>query len=430
MKKIFSIFAAVLFAGSMMAQSQKVTLDFTSGGVAGKGLNAWGLPIASLKNTAGTYTNGTYSIGISASTDGHKAMYDLKKENEVPTGDTTWTGILYGKSGTALTLPAMTFNVGKIIVYYVSASGSANTKHNIYVGDDAVSKEMVGCKITAEADSSVFNIAADKQTAGTVYALKVNSSHNMQVSKIEFYEAVAGAPEKPAFSVAAGVYGAAQSVELSCATEGAEIYYTIDGTNPTSASSLYSSAIAISETTTIKAIAIKAGVASDIASATYEIVTLVGDGSAANPFTCEDVAKLKNTLNDKKYWVKGYILGSAANDGKIAATAAASNICLGDSASQVENCIPVELPSGDIRNELNIVDFDSYLHTWVRVYGNLVSYFNFFGVKGTSEYSFAPASSTAIDQTIITDKAIKLIENGQIVIIKNGVRYNALGIRL
>ncbi len=38
--------------------------------------------------------------------------------------------------------------------------------------------------------------------------------------------------------------------------------------------------------------------------------------------------------------------------------------------------------------------------------------------------------STAIDNTVIDSKAVKTIENGQLVIIKNGVRYNALGAQL
>ncbi len=42
----------------------------------------------------------------------------------------------------------------------------------------------------------------------------------------------------------------------------------------------------------------------------------------------------------------------------------------------------------------------------------------------------APENPQGIDNTTIAPKAIKLIENGQIVIIKNGVKYNALGAQL
>ena len=49
------------------------------------------------------------------------------------------------------------------------------------------------------------------------------------------------------------------NVTMSCATTGATIYYTTDGSNPNTESSVYSSQITISETTTFKAIAVKTG---------------------------------------------------------------------------------------------------------------------------------------------------------------------------
>ena len=76
----------------------------------------------------------------------------------------------------------------------------------------------------------------------------------------------------PTFSPAAGTYTAAQSVEISCTTDGAEIYYTTDGSNPSASSTAYSGAITVGDTTTIKAIAVKDGMTnSSVASATYTI---------------------------------------------------------------------------------------------------------------------------------------------------------------
>lgn len=46
-------------------------------------------------------------------------------------------------------------------------------------------------------------------------------------------------------------------VSITCATVGAEIHYTTDGTEPTAASDVYSAAIAITKDTTFKAIAMK-----------------------------------------------------------------------------------------------------------------------------------------------------------------------------
>ena len=76
----------------------------------------------------------------------------------------------------------------------------------------------------------------------------------------------------PTFSPAAGTYTEVQHVEISSTTEDATIYYTTDGTEPTTSSTVYSSAITVDEDMTIKAIAVKNGMAnSAVAEAVYEI---------------------------------------------------------------------------------------------------------------------------------------------------------------
>ncbi len=76
----------------------------------------------------------------------------------------------------------------------------------------------------------------------------------------------------PVFSVPAGTYASAQSVSLSSATSGATIYYTTNGIAPTTSSAVYSSAIQVSATETLEAIAVKAGVAnSSVSTAVYTI---------------------------------------------------------------------------------------------------------------------------------------------------------------
>lgn len=77
----------------------------------------------------------------------------------------------------------------------------------------------------------------------------------------------------PAFSVAEGTYSSAQSVEITCTTSGAKIYYTTDGKEPTNASTLYTEAITVDKSMTIKAIAYAdADNYSDVATATYSIL--------------------------------------------------------------------------------------------------------------------------------------------------------------
>lgn len=100
----------------------------------------------------------------------------------------------------------------------------------------------------------------------------------------------------PTFSPEEGTFTEAQNVTIACATDGATIYYTTDGTTPTTSSSVYSSAIPVSETTTIKALAVKSGMNnSAVASATYTI-NIPGTGT-----TYERVTSLSSSDIGKKF---------------------------------------------------------------------------------------------------------------------------------
>ncbi|MDE3155355.1 MAG: chitobiase/beta-hexosaminidase C-terminal domain-containing protein [Acidobacteriota bacterium] len=74
----------------------------------------------------------------------------------------------------------------------------------------------------------------------------------------------------PSFSPGAGTYSTAQNVTISSSVSGASLYYTTDGSTPTTGSTLYAGPIAIGTQTTLKAIAVKTGwTTSPTSTATY-----------------------------------------------------------------------------------------------------------------------------------------------------------------
>ena len=78
------------------------------------------------------------------------------------------------------------------------------------------------------------------------------------------------AVKTPVISLASGNYFEAQNVTISCETDGATIYYTIDGTEPSATNGTqYTASFTINSSATLKAIAIKGDDASAVASATY-----------------------------------------------------------------------------------------------------------------------------------------------------------------
>lgn len=164
MKKFLLLIAAVMTAGVSMAQ--KVTLDFTNAA------EEWGMPLKA--NGVGeeeqSFTNGIYTIKMNAGGSGNLAYYNADGY------------LMIGKQGAALTLPTLDFDVEKIVVTG-KAGASTSTLMNVFVGDAAVSTETKG-----SATANTYAIAEESQAAGTVYTLKVNSKHNAQITKIEFFE--------------------------------------------------------------------------------------------------------------------------------------------------------------------------------------------------------------------------------------------------
>ncbi len=108
------------------------------------------------------------------------------------------------------------------------------------------------------------------------------------------------AVEAPTFSIAAGGYATTQSVTLACETSGTTIYYTTDGTTPSSSSTQYTGAISVSTTTTIKAIAIKGSDESTIATADYYIK------SSSNTYTVTEALAF-NSYPQNNIFVNGIV---------------------------------------------------------------------------------------------------------------------------
>ena len=77
----------------------------------------------------------------------------------------------------------------------------------------------------------------------------------------------------PTFSPAPGTYTSVQNVTILDSTPGAIIYFTLDGSVPTTSSAIFSKPIPILQTTTIRAVATASNYSmSDISTGIYTIV--------------------------------------------------------------------------------------------------------------------------------------------------------------
>jgi len=182
-------------------------------------------------------------------------------------------------------------------------------------------------------------------------------------------------------------------VTITTSTGGATIYYSLDGSEPTTE---YTGEFTLSETTTVKAIAKKEGANdSPITEKTFtfkNVVTLVNA-------TVADVIAAYESGDEitKGATVVGYIVGTI--DGSAISKAVfgtdvetLSNILLADDPNEtnIENCIPVNLPTGSVRNALNLVDNKENYKKKVVLTGSVEAYFTVAGLKNTSAYEFIP----------------------------------------
>ena len=119
--------------------------------------------------------------------------------------------------------------------------------------------------------------------------------------------------------------------------------------------------------------------------------TLIGDGSRENPYTAQDVITLATQTSDgNSYWVIGYIEGFIdANYNYVFSSEAGdvkSNIIMSsnENASVEDECIPIQLPVGAVRDGLNLADNPGNYKQEVLIYGTLEKYFQKPGVKNVS----------------------------------------------
>ena len=116
-----------------------------------------------------------------------------------------------------------------------------------------------------------------------------------------------------------------------------------------------------------------------------------GKGTADEPYTSGSVLA---GVSGSGVWVTGYIVGWV--EGQVLSSgahftvpaSASSNLLLAASPTEtnVANCVPVQLPTGAVRNALNLQNNPSNLGKQVTLKGSLEAYFGASGIKSVTAY--------------------------------------------
>ncbi|SFD86155.1 hypothetical protein SAMN05216238_1053 [Lentibacillus persicus] len=105
--------------------------------------------------------------------------------------------------------------------------------------------------------------------------------------------------------------------------------------------------------------------------------------------------------------VEGYIVGTFQNGPKVVTDPAAysgTNLALADDPNETDpaNVLPVQLPSGDVRDNLNLAEHPELAGEKVILTGNLDAYFGQPGLKDTFDYQMA-AEAPAAESLIMSE---------------------------
>jgi len=224
-------------------------------------------------------------VGEPVETKAQTLQYDTWTYSGTTTDKTTYR--LFGSSSY---IESASFDLSKLskVIVYAGTFGTLSTKTiSVKVGSTTWG--------TTSALTTKDETTANEITSSTTFSGNGNihivpndgngTNSGFRISKVEIFiqepsisysayctTIIITKVETPVISPASGAVASGTMVTIGCATDGATIYYTTDGTNPTTSSEEYSEAIEITSATTIKAIAVKDGLTdSEVASASYTI---------------------------------------------------------------------------------------------------------------------------------------------------------------
>ena len=219
-----------------------------------------------------------------ASTGGNDGSWSGSVANGTFTADNDWTTsnayagnkcAKFGASSKAgiATTPALSdLNGNATLTFKAGAWSSSSESTTLKVtinGGGSLSATTVTL-VKGEFSEYSIDIVDGTSNSTITFESSTKSKGRFFLDEVKITSSNAILVAKPTFSVEEGVFTEPFDLTLS-AEEGNSIYYTLDGTNPTTDSNLYQGeAIKISEYTVVKAIAIdEQGASSSIATATY-----------------------------------------------------------------------------------------------------------------------------------------------------------------
>ncbi|HSJ66272.1 MAG TPA: chitobiase/beta-hexosaminidase C-terminal domain-containing protein, partial [Anditalea sp.] len=165
-------------------------------------------------------------------------------------------------------------------------TGAGDRQIGLFINDNLVAESITFGELSGGSED-IFTFEVDNINIPGDFTLEIRhltggtNNRQLVIDDISWNSFDGTATERvaaPQFSPEGGVFSTSQIISIQSETDGASIYYTIDGTNPTNESILYTDPIEIYSTVTLKALGIKEGFeSSNVAEAEYVINTDNGE---------------------------------------------------------------------------------------------------------------------------------------------------------
>lgn len=424
MKKITFLLAAILFAGLSMAQTLAEVVNLSQGEHDGSKIT-WSavngnITIEQLQGCGSTTVKPDY-ISAPRAYKAHIFKFTCKEGYTIAKVTITYNKKYYGSNfQVGNEVKGDTLVVNNTTLYTATLSNSENGTHEFIVTNPngestfAIQNNLSNGEGNTQLRPTEIKIAFIKTATTTPKIDCTNLNFAIVNLNVENQKTLSVVGENLTENITATLKeGTAFAVAGNLTNTGGDLTISVIATE----AGLYSDELIL-----------KSGATEKVINITAECAVLNGLGTEKNPYTVADVIKLKNP--GVNAWVVGYIVGSCTSAGKLNASDSNSNsnLVLADAANETENFIAVQLPNGNDIRALNVKENPTMLGAKVAICGSLESYCTLPGLKSPSNYVILESSSTtAVDNVTINQNITKFFENGQLIIVKDGVKFNAQG---
>ena len=399
MKKLSILFAALLATTLSFAATKTTTVQF------GTETDA-----CNFKSASVTYTDKANTawkmeaVGTSSFTP--QAAYSQVGSSKAPATSITMTGT----AAQALSLTSVSVKFGGFngtagdVVIEVNgeeyATGKLNAANDVTISGStakelakdatitiAVNNIAKGVKVysivyTTEEETTEPVISANDVEFGTLILGKATTTQEINVKGENLTEAIVASLQE----------GTKFSVTGTLTTEGGALTIGVTATE----AGAYKDTLILTAGSLVKKVEI-----------TANLIKIIGEGTEEKPYTIADVIALNNTQSTAA-WIEGYIVGTVNyKTNKIETPYINTMVALADTKEITDETpfVPVALPTGDIRNAVNLVDNEGNLGLKLAIKGDLVAYFGMPGVKNPTDYKLEEKALTPA--TWYSQEAIK-----------------------